>query len=181
MLKAHNHFLVVSLLGPHHPDLLAELALCAKQTNSNIIKSKLTNIGCEVTGFIYFSGCWGTIAKLEVSLKKLADKFNIAISYSRTTPKEPIPVIPYKIQVLTPEKTGVVHELIQFFWEKGHITESLECDTLNSHLMYQPMNRISLKIHLSKNQSLTSIRDSFMTYCDEKNLDAYFECDYLSN
>jgi glycine cleavage system transcriptional repressor len=180
MVNSRIHFLAVSLLGPISADLWVQLSLSAKQNCCNIKKSKLTNLGGELAGSLYFSGNWNSIAKLEVQLPKIAKKYNLSISLSRTIEEEPSKLIPYKVQILAGERVGIVHDLINFFWKRNITVQYLNCDT------FYPtpgcnMNKISLGILLSVKENIASLRDSFMTHCDDKNLDAYFECDYLSN
>jgi glycine cleavage system transcriptional repressor len=174
----HTHRLAVSILGQLHPDLLIQLTQCAKQNACNIIESKLTSIGNECAGSLYFSGSWNAIAKLEVRLPKIASKFNLKIALTRTQEAEPIDALPYKVNILASERIGIVHDLVSFFWQKNISVQYLNCDTFTPRQGCQAMNRVALGILLTAKQNIAVIRDSFMTYCDEKNLDAYFECDY---
>lgn len=178
MPEVYNHYLAVALFGTLHQNLLYELTQCGSKCHCSIQQSKLTSFGSEFSGNILFSGNWDAIAKLEIKLPKLAKKFDLKFVFSRTTQSEVKSHIPYRVQVLTSDRVGIIHDLVAFFWNKKIPIHYMHCDTFTPAPGGAALNRISLGIMLTIKQNISILRDSFMTHCDEKNLDAYFECDY---
>lgn len=175
MRDEHYHYLVVSILGPWQRTIVPELTLMAKNNQCNIKKCQLSCINQEFIGSFFCEGSWSGIAKLEVKLTSFSKKYGLNIHFARTQDTPSQRGVPYRVQTLTAERCGTAHDLTQFFSQRNIPIQYCYCDELSAGDVL--MNKITLGITLDPKENMASLRDNFMTFCDEKNLDAYLECD----
>jgi glycine cleavage system transcriptional repressor len=145
-------------------------------TGCNIEESRMTILGGEFAIIMLVSGAWNNIAKLEDHLPGLEEKLGLIISSRRTeirhlTQEE----IPYNIEVVSLDHPGIVHKITGFFSERK----------INIHDMYttahraahtgSPMFALNMTVEIPAATHISSLRDQFMDFCDELNLDAIME------
>lgn len=170
-MQQNPHFLALTVLGPYQNNLLSELTRISKQCDSSIVECKTTNLGHESAMLFHFSGSWGAIAKLEAALPTFAQNYDLAVHIKRTTHQEATPSLPYQIQVVAENRVGILHELTAFFHRQAIRLESLDCET---HVTKNNTQRVSLLglIAVPVKTHIASLREAFLSYCEDRNLDA---------
>ncbi len=170
----NQHFLVVTALGSDDIGVLEAFTKTSKQCGCNIIESKLTTIGEECAILFHLSGSWNTVAKLEAALPGLADQFSLAVSSKRTLPRQKQPALPYQVQVIAQDRPGILNELALFFLQQGVYVDQMDCETYEAKNK-TVMTNISFLVNIPARQHIASIRERFMVYCEDRNLDAVLE------
>jgi len=124
----------------------------------------------------HFVGQWNAMAKLEQSLHQFAQQHELMLDWQRIDAKEfSSGHIPYSAYITGAPSSSTLNKIWQFFTEQ-QIT--ITACNLTEH-RYQQTNTIvqQFVIHLlvPLDLSLGNIRESFMIFCDENNLDAFIE------
>lgn len=175
MMHTNNqHYLVVSVLGKNHLTTLEAFTKVSKQCGCNILESKLTILGEECAIIFYLEGSWNTIAKLEAALPNLTQQFGFTIQTKRTMPAKFVPALPYLVQVTAQDRPGILNELAWFFVQQGITIEKMECETYTAKNNTMLAN-IAFNIQIPAKQHIASVREHFMIYCEDRNLDAVIE------
>lgn len=169
-----QHYLVVTALGSDESGTLEAITKTSKQCGCNILESKLTLMGEECAMLFHFSGAWNTIAKLEATLPALCQQLGVSLQMKRTMPRKESPSVPYNVQVTAHDRAGILNELAFFFLQNRINVDKLECETYTARNNSQ-LTSIDLTIHIPAKRSLSELRERFMVYCDERNLDAVIE------
>lgn len=175
-MRTHNqHYLVMIALGSDHSNILEAFTKSSRQCGANIIESKITSLGQECVFFCHFSGTWNSIAKLEAVLPDLAEQYHLAIQCKRTSPRQTFPqALPYQVQVIAQDRPGILNDLATFFRSYGILIDKMDCET---HISKNntPITHIHFLVNVPTKQHIASLRERFITYCEDRNLDALME------
>ena len=171
-----NNLLVISALGQDRAGLVAELSHIVMSAGCNIEDSRMSILGGEFAIIMLISGAWNNIAKLEDNLPATAEKLGLLLSSRRTQVRDlSREEIPYTIEVISLDHPGVVQQIAGFFSKRN----------INIHDMYtschraahtgSPMFTLSMTVEIPAATHISSLREQFMEFCDQLNLDAIME------
>jgi glycine cleavage system transcriptional repressor len=136
----------------------------------------MTSAGQEFAMIMHISGSWSTIAKLEAALPNLGKKHNLSIESRRTQPKtQSHPILPYAIQIIGLDKPGILGEIAHFFSSESIMIHTLTMDTQILPSSHSQIVSINLTIQIPAKTHLATLRERFLEYCEDRNLDALME------
>lgn len=171
-----EHFLVLSALGADRTGIIDELARAASETRCNIADSRMIVMGQEFALIMMVSGTWDAIAKLEAQLPNLGKRLGLAITSKRTEPRGvQAEAMPYNVHVIALDNPGIVHEIANFFAVQGINIEAMETSTYAAPHTGSPMFALSMTVNIPARVHVASLRENFMLFCDDRNLDAIIE------
>lgn len=171
-----SSFLVISALGEDRPGLVSSLSDIILNTGCNIEDSRMSILGGEFALIMLVSGAWNNIAKLEDNLPAMQEKLNLIINTKRTeernlTRKE----IPYSVEVVSLDHPGIVHRITGFFSQREINIHDMYTTSHRAAHTGSPMFTLSMTVEIPAATHISSLRDQFMDFCDELNLDAIME------
>src|SRR5262245_17479018 len=112
-MKQH---LAVSAIGGDRTGMVHELTRVISECGGNISESRMASLGTEFAMLLLVSGNWHALAKLETELKRLAETSNLSVHLKRTEPRAArTDMLPYSIDVVCLDQTGIVSGLSGFF------------------------------------------------------------------
>lgn len=170
----NQHCLIIVAHGHRDNGLLEAIARACKQSGCNILESKLTSVGEECAFISAVSGSWNTIAKLEAALPALAEQLNFSIQLKRMLMTKAEACLPYQVQVTAHDRPGIINDLTSFFAQQQVKIEEMECQTYQSRNQTCIAN-IHLMVSIPAKQHLANLRERFMVYCEDRNLDVVME------
>jgi glycine cleavage system transcriptional repressor len=171
-----EHFLVLSALGADRTGIVDELARAASDSRCNIADSRMIVMGQEFALIMMLSGTWDAIAKLEAQLPNLGKRLSLAITFKRTEPRAvQADAMPYNVHVIALDNPGIVHEIANFFAIQGINIEAMETSTYAAPHTGSPMFALSMTVNIPARVHVASLRENFMLFCDDRNLDAIIE------
>lgn len=171
-----EHFLVLSALGADRTGIVDELARAASETRCNIADSRMIVMGQEFALIMMVSGTWDAIAKLEAQLPNLGKRLGLAIITKRTEPRQvQTEAMPYNVHVIALDNPGIVHEIANFFAVQGINIEAMETSTYAAPHTGSPMFALSMTVNIPARLHVATLRENFMLFCDDRNLDAIIE------
>lgn len=168
--------LLVSSISPSAEEWLLPVLHACRRHRCAVAHAHSSHWGALCLNYFQLSGHWGSVAKMEAILPALAQEHKARILMERTLPSEhPAQHIPYQIQATTPEKSGVLHEMLCFLTQHQVHVEHLEASTYPAPKTQYPMSHVQLTIHVPGSVSIPALRDAFLGFCDDRNVDAYIE------
>jgi len=176
MAKLNKNHLVISALGADRPGIVNDLSLAIFNSGCNIVDSRMTVLGGEFAIILLVSGNWNNLAKLETSLSKIEDKLGLTIISKRTEPqKREQMLLPYTVEVVSIDHPGIVYQLANFF-----STRNITIHDLNTYSYFAahtgtPMFSVHMTVNIPAEIHIAVLRDEFMDFCDQLNLDAILE------
>ena len=173
---AKSLYLAATVIGTHSSVLPERLTKTISDCGCNIKDCRMTILGQQLAVLMLLSGNWDNIAKAEDALLKLEAEDDLAIHIKRTERSNPGgTMVPYAVDVICPDQTGVHSRLMQFFIKSNIHIHDLSSTTYEASQTATTMVSIHLNIHVPADISIASLRNDFMDFCDHLNLDAIME------
>lgn len=169
-------FLVISALGEDRPGLVSELSETILNTGCNIEDSRMSILGGEFALIMMVSGAWNNIAKLEDLLPVSQEKLGLIITGRRTESRKLTKQeVPYSIEVVSLDHPGIVQQIAGFFSKRKINIHDMYTSSHRAAHTGSPMFTLSMTIEIPAATHISTLRDQFMEFCDELNLDAIME------
>jgi glycine cleavage system transcriptional repressor len=170
-----QNYLILSAIGLNRPDLISEISNTCLQCGCNLLNSKINLLGEDLAMVMFLSGNWGAIAKMETSLPSLEQRLGLSIQSRRTQESNVTgQSMPYTIQVIAIDRPGILTEISNFFMQLDVQIEEISSHTYVTHPGTR-MASLHFKINIPEKVHLATLREDFMAYCDDKNLEGFIE------
>ena len=167
--------LAVTAIGPDRAGVVRDLSHAINAAGGSIRESRMIALGAEFAVMMLVSGNWHTVAKLQSSLLALQQQSELTVTVRETQPRPAETAAPYSIDVGTLYHEGIVFGLSNFF-----ATRDLEISEVNTRRYNAPhtgalMFSVQMTVNIPRTVHVATLREEFMEYCDEQNLDAVME------
>ncbi len=171
-----NKHLVISALGNDQPGIVNELSKAILNQGGNITESRMTVLGGEFAMMLLVTGSPECIDNIISRLDKTGEKLNLTIIAKETQPQtSESKRLPYQITVVSMDHPGIVHDISDFLSSRRLNIEEIETKTYPAAHTGTPMFSLDMTISIPADSSVRSLRDEFITFCDDLNLDASLE------
>src|SRR5690606_38646496 len=113
---------------------------------------------------------------LEKELVNVADAGQITLQFRRSQPRGSRGnLLPYTVDVVGLDQPGIMHSLAGFFASRQ--IEISECNTRGYTAAHTGAAMVSVQLTISvpAHLNIAGLRDEFMDFCDQANLDAILE------
>lgn len=171
-----KNLLVISAVGEDRPGIVHQLSKAILESGCNLEDSRMTALGSEFGMVLLVSGKWNELAKLESCLPALSRRLNLLLNSKRTQPPQPSAhLLPYAIEVIALDQPGIVQQLAEFFARREINIRDLATASYSATHTGTPMFSVQMMIDVPANTHIAHLRDDFMDFCDELNLDAIME------
>ncbi|MCI0437267.1 MAG: glycine cleavage system protein R, partial [Gemmatimonadetes bacterium] len=122
------------------------------------------------------AGNWHSIARIETELAKLSEASGVTIQLRRTAQRAVREdMIPYSVDVVCIDQGGIVAGLSGFFAERGIDIGELSTRTYAAAHTGAQMFSVYMVINVPSRIHVGALREEFMDFCDQMNLDAILE------
>lgn len=167
---------MISALGKDRPGLVSELSQVILNSGCNIEDSRMSILGGEFALIMMVSGAWNNVAKLEDQLNAVQDKLGLIMHCRRTQARSLThEEIPYNIEVISLDHPGIVQKITGFFSGRNINIHDMYTTSHRAAHTGSPMFALSMTVELPAATHISTLRDQFMEFCDELNLDAIME------
>lgn len=171
-----EQFLVISAMGQQTTALATMLTRLCMEQRCLIVSSRMSRHGTCTAILLQVSGNWDALARLESLLPPLAKRENLKLSMCRSQPLEERPsALPYNVFVTAAQRPELIAELCSFFQQLGIEIEDLFSFTYLAQHTGTAMLNLTLTIAIPVKTQLSWLREQFLDFCDELNLDAAIE------
>tara|TARA_R110002072_G_scaffold4280_1_gene30196 strand:+ start:5195 stop:5737 length:543 start_codon:yes stop_codon:yes gene_type:complete len=175
MTDTQANYLVISTIGTDQPGIVNKLAKLCSINSCNIIDSRMAVLGGEFAVIMMVSGSWDSIAKLESALPSISEELHLTTTVKHTNQRNNVPSMAYSVSVVALDNPGIVHELAQFFSSQNINIDDLQTGTYSAPHTGTQMFNLNMNIRIPADTHIASLRDEFMDFCDDLNLDAMIE------
>lgn len=171
-----KNLLVITALGQDRPGIVNELSKVIVDSGCNIEDSRMTVLGGEFAVILLVSGKWNELAKLENSLPGVGRKLNLLMNSKRTEPPRPrANLLPYAVEVVALDHPGIVNQLANFFSRREINIRDMATASYAAAHTGTPMFSVHMTVDVPAGTHIAHLRDEFMDFCDQLNLDAIME------
>lgn len=171
-----KQLLVISAVGADRPGFVHDLTGLVLNCGGNIVESRMTKLGSEFAMLLLVSGNWHTPTKLEAELDKLSAATGLTVNVRSTRERgSAIDLLPYAVDVVCLDQPGIVFNLANFFTGRGIDISELNTRSYKAAHTGAPMFSVQMNIDIPARIQLSALREEFLEFCDQLNLDAVIE------
>ncbi len=168
--------LVITALGEDRPGIVNALSRAVADSGCNIADSRMTVLGGEFAVILLVSGKWNELAKLEAQLPNVGRELDLTVSSKRTETRPGAKnLAPYAVEVVSIDHPGIVHQLAQFFSSRQINIRDMSTSSYAAAHTGTPMFSMHMTLDIPSSVAIAQLREEFMDYCDQRNLDAIIE------
>ncbi len=176
MTTTAKQYLVISALGHDRPGIVRNLTRPITDAGANVLDSRMTILGGEFAILMMIEGSWDTIAKLESQLPGIQQKLDLTITTRRTeSQRQGDSTLSYSVNVVSLDHPGIVSHLAEFFSNHNINIQDLYTDSYRAAHTGTPMFTANLTVNIPANMSIARLREEFLDFCDNLNLDGILE------
>ncbi|RZU99050.1 glycine cleavage system protein R [Spiribacter vilamensis] len=171
-----KNYLVVSALGEDRPGLVDAVSQLIRDTGCSVGDSRMSVLGGDFAMIFMVEGRWNELAKLESSLPAAGRRLGLDVQARRTRPRPPTAdVLPYSVEVVCVDHSGIIHQLGNFFASRDINIRDLTTTSYAAAHTRTPMFQLQMTIDVAASLHIARLREEFMDFCDQLNLDAIIE------
>ncbi len=171
-----QNLMVITALGQDRPGIVNDLASAVTETGCNIEDSRMSVLGGAFATILMVSGRWNELAKLESSLPNSARRMGLEVHIQRTeSPQDGEQLLPYSVEVVALDHPGLVSELANFFAEREINIRDMSTASYAAAHTGTAMFSVLMSVDVPAGVHIAGLRDEFMEFCDQYNLDAIME------
>ncbi|KOR33369.1 glycine cleavage system protein R [Achromatium sp. WMS3] len=175
-MQPKKTYLVISALGKDRPGIVNSISKLIVEHGCSIESSRMTVLGGEFASMILIEGKWNALAKIENAIPELEKHLDMVVSFKRTGEREHTKsLIPYAVDVISVDQPGIVHSLASFFASRDINIEDMVTSSYPAPHTGTQMFSVHITIGIPANTHIATLRDEFMDYCDDLNLDSVLE------
>lgn len=169
-------FLVLSLLGPDRPGLVADVTEYLTERGVNVEDSRMAVLGAEFGIMMLVSGTDAQIAAVEKDTAKLSEKTGLGVTARRTKSPEDhrrAAVIPCVVTAEAIDQEGIVRAVARALHGAGVNIISLETSTYEAPVTGSPLFRMEARIDVPQTTGIAKVRKAMDDVAAAENLDIY--------
>ena len=171
-----NTHLVITALGNDKPGIVNKLSKAILEHGGNITESRMMALSGEFAMMLLVAGEEDCIADINSKLNDIGENLGLTIVAKATTLKEPEQKrLPYHVTVVSMDHPGIVHDISDFLSSRNLNIEEVETKTYPAAHTGTPMFSLDMIISIPTDSSIRTLRDEFLVFCDDLNLDASLE------
>jgi glycine cleavage system transcriptional repressor len=171
-----KQLIAITALGSDRTGMVHDLTQVVAECGGNVVESHMAALGSEFSIALLVSGNWHSIAKIENELKKVADNRSIHLDIRRTEMRAPRKdMLPYSVDIICLDQTGIVAAVSGFFSSRGIDIAELDTKSYAAAHTGAEMFSVRVIINVPSKIHLGVLREEFMDFCDQLNLDSILE------
>jgi glycine cleavage system transcriptional repressor len=171
-----EQLLVICAVGGESTTIVNELARVILDCGGNIKESRMAAMGSEFGVLLLVAGNWHTISRLERELGKYGESNEVTMTFKRTDARRlGAELLPYAVDVVGLDQPGMVHSLSGFFAQRKVEIGEVSTRSYTAAHTGAPMFSVQMFINVPSTVHIAGLREEFMDFCDQLNVDAIME------
>ncbi len=171
-----KQFIAISAIGGDRIGLVHDLSKVVADCGGSISESRMAALGNEFAMLLLVTGNWHSIARIETELGRLAESSGMTIQVRRTAERPAREdMVPYSVDVVCIDQAGIVSGLSGFFASRGIDIGELSTRGYAAAHTGAQMFSVYMIVNVPTRIHVGALREEFMDFCDEMNLDAILE------
>ncbi len=171
-----KEYLVVSVLGTDQPGIINKLSAVVNHHNCNIEDTRMAVLGGEFALLMLIQGDSKSVSSVARELPIKAEELGLTTQLKQTTPRTPKEASrPYQVRVVALDNPGIVKDIAGFFGEQSINIEEMHTSTYSAAHTGTQMFELNMVVNIPANTTISALKEQFIRFCDDRNLDATIE------
>jgi len=170
--------LAITLLGNNQINFIAEILSVVRDCNCNIVEIRSSHLGQSAAAYLLIQGNWNQIAKFENTLDNIQKRLEIKIHTLRPDQKDKDKgkdCVPYSLETISLDKDSIVESITAFLFDRDIEIEELTGSSYQAPYIQSSVFSTKFVILIPPQLHLLSLREEFLDFCDQLNIDAILE------
>ena len=164
----------INILGETQLKTLHHLNKVFSKYEIKLLAMESSSLGKHFSMYCLVACKWNLVDKFVAQLKTLQKKF--ALNFETTSlPEKDLHQLAYRAYVIAPQSLDTVHLVVSFFAEVELNINELSLENYVTHYSDVPMSALQLSISIPDDVSISDLRERFIIFCDNYNLDGILE------
>ena len=169
-------YVVITAVGNDRTGIVNELSNEILNDGGNIEDSRMAVLGGAFSLIMLVAGKQKTIDTLLSRIPNMEQKLGLTMVIKETKPKpQDVPLIPYRIDIVSMDHPGIVHDVADFFANKKINIEDMSTATYAAAHTGTPIFSMHMTVAVHADTSIADLRNEFQDFCDDLNLDVSME------
>lgn len=167
--------MAITAMGTDRAGLVRDLSQAVTGSGGSIRESRMIALGSEFAVLMLVAGNWHSVNKIRDRLTQLERDSGLTITVRDTEPRGAESSAPYNIDVVALDQEGIVLRISSFFANRNLEIAELNTRRYNAPHTGAAMFSVQMTVNLPADVHVATLRDEFLDFCDEHNLDAIME------
>lgn len=170
--------LAITILGSNQINFIGEILPVVRDCSCNILEIRSSHIGQSAAAYLLIQGNWNQIAKFENTLENIQNRLEIKIHTLRPDQKDKSKTkdwVPYSLETISLDKDSIVESITSFLFDRGISIEELAGSSYQAPYIQSSVFSTKFVILIPSALPLLSLREEFLDFCDQLNIDAILE------
>lgn len=167
--------LAITAIGSDRAGLIRDVSQAVATGGGSIRESRMVALGSDFAVLMLVAGNWHSVNKIRDRLAQLQRESELTINVRDTEPRTLGPAAPYNIDVVALDQEGIVLRLSSFFANRNLEIAELNTRRYNAPHTGAAMFAVQMIVNLPAEVHVATLREEFLDFCDEHNLDAIME------
>jgi len=168
--------LAITALGNNQINFIAEILPAIRDCNCNILEIRSSRLAQSTGAYLLIQGNWNQIAKLESTLDIIEKRLDIKIHLLRPNQKDKAKdCVPYSLETISLDRDNIIESIASFLFDRGIEIEEITGSSYQAPYVQSAVFSTKLVILIPPQTHLMTLREEFMDFCDQLNIDAILE------
>ena len=168
--------LAITALGKKTTHFLTDILSAVSNCECNIIELKTSQLSQASACYLLIEGKWNQIARLEAVLDQLKDHLDIHVQTLRPEVSKPYcEGTPYTLETISLYRNDIIQDLTTFLSGRNVYIEEISASRYQAPYFQSPVFSTKFIVMIPPDIRILSLRQEFLDFCDNLNLDAIFE------
>ncbi|WP_374089049.1 glycine cleavage system protein R [Methylomicrobium lacus] len=168
--------LAITVLGHNRNYFVAEILSTIRDCKCSILEIRYTRLKQVDAAYLLIQGNWNQIAKFENLLDALQKRLEIQIQMLRPEhePHEK-EFLPYSLETLSVDRDNIIESVSSFLTMHGIEIEEVSGSSYQAPYIATSVFATKFIVLIPPEVRLLSLREEFLDFCDQLNIDAILE------
>ena len=168
--------LAITALANYQTNFIAEILPAVRDCKCNILEIRLSRLAQSSAGYLLIQGNWNQIAKFENTLDLIQRRLDIKIHTLRPDQKDKVKeCVPYSLETISLDRDNVTEAITSFLFDRKIDIEEITGSCYHAPYIQTSVFSTKFVILIPPQIHLLSLREEFLDFCDQLNIDAILE------
>ncbi|MDD5578116.1 MAG: transcriptional regulator [Methylobacter sp.] len=168
--------ITLTALGNTQTNFIAEILPAIRDCKCHILEIRLSRLAQSTAAYLLIQGNWNQVAKLENTLDFIQKRLEIKIHTFRPDQKDKgKDCLPYSLETISLDRDNVIESITSFLFDREIEIEEITGSCYQAPYIQTSVFSTKFVILIPPQLHLLSLREEFLEFCDQSNIDAILE------
>lgn len=170
--------LSITALGSNQINFIVEILPAIRDCNCTILEIRSSRLGKSAAAYLLVQGNWNQVAKLETTLDGIQKRLDIKLNLLRPEQKDKEKekdCLPYSLETISLDRDNVVESITSFLFDREISIEEISGSSYQAAYIQSAVFSTKFIILIPSQLPLLNLREEFLDFCDQLNIDAILE------